>query len=82
MEKRRSGNQGNRISGKRIEDRRRKTDTGEYRILNPDRQHRDRQGISNSEGGTRMEDGHLRVYTRSLLQRREKPKISAIPEPL
>ncbi len=39
-------------------------------------------GISNAEGGKRMEDGHLRVYTRSLLQRREKPQIPANPEPL
>jgi len=30
----RKGDQEIRVSGKRIEDRRRKTDTGEYRILN------------------------------------------------
>lgn len=72
----RKGDQEIRVSGKRIEDRGQKTEDRHGGISNTE------QGISNAEGGKRMEDGHLRVYTRSLLQRREKPKISANPEPL
>ncbi|MFH1883176.1 MAG: hypothetical protein ABIL62_10745 [Planctomycetota bacterium] len=74
MAKRRSGNQGNRISGKRIEDRRRKTDTGEYRILNKEYR------MMKEERGWRT--GIYGFIPAAFCKGGKKPKDSAILEPL